>query len=114
MSTYDNLPVYRASYDLLLELFRFTKEFKREYKFTLGESMKKEMVEMIGNIYRANSSFEKRKEKIRAARENVETIRLFLRLSKDLKIIGVEKFGSLKLKLENVRKKLAGRLGGGR
>jgi len=114
MSTYDNLPVYRASYDLLLELFRFTKEFKREYKFTLGKSMKKEMVEMIGNIYRANSSFEKRKEKILAARENVETIRLFLRLSKDLKIIGVEKFVSLNLKLENVSKQLAGWLGGGR
>jgi hypothetical protein len=28
MAKYDELPVYKASYDLLLEIFKFTKEFK--------------------------------------------------------------------------------------
>ena len=41
MSTYDELPVYKATYDLLLEMFRFTKDFSREYKYTVGESLKK-------------------------------------------------------------------------
>lgn len=40
MAIYSNLPVYRESYDLLVEFFRFTKDFSREYKFTLGESIK--------------------------------------------------------------------------
>ena len=35
MATYDNLPICHASYTLLLELFRFTREFIREYKYTL-------------------------------------------------------------------------------
>lgn len=55
MTTYDNLPIYHASYTLLLELFQFTREFTREYKYTLGESIKKETVEMITHIYEANS-----------------------------------------------------------
>ena len=50
MATYNHLPVYKASYDLLVELFRFTKDFNREYKYTLGENIKKETVEMITNI----------------------------------------------------------------
>lgn len=37
MATYDNLPVYKASCDLLVEIFKFTQNFSREYKFTLGE-----------------------------------------------------------------------------
>ncbi len=45
MENYDELPVYKASYDLLLEIFRFTKEFTKEYKYTIGESLKKETVE---------------------------------------------------------------------
>ena len=53
MATYDYLPVYKVSYDLLVELFRFTKDFTREYKFTLGESIKNEVIEMIRNIYPA-------------------------------------------------------------
>lgn len=27
MAKYDELPVYKASYDLLIEIFRFTKDF---------------------------------------------------------------------------------------
>jgi hypothetical protein len=60
---------------------------------------------MIINIYRANSSWEK-KEKIQRARENVETIRLLLRLLKDLKQIGLERFVSLNEKIESVSKQL--------
>lgn len=108
MSLSSDLPVYHDSYELLLDLFKFIRNFSREYKFTLGESMKKEMIEMIVNIYRANSSFEKRKENIQKARENVETIRLFLRLSNDLKLIDIDKFVTLNLKLERVSKQLTG------
>lgn len=39
MAIYLHLPVYKASYDLLVELFKFTKDFNREYKYTLGESI---------------------------------------------------------------------------
>ena len=84
MATYDNLPVYGTSYDLLLEMFRFTKDFNREYKYTLGENIKKEIVEMIINIYKANSSMDGRYVRLQAARENIEVIRLLVRLVKDL------------------------------
>jgi len=37
MSLYDELLVFKASYDLLLNIFHFTANFKREYKYTVGE-----------------------------------------------------------------------------
>lgn len=106
MATYDNLPVYKASYDLLVELFRFTKDFGREYKYTLGESIKKEVIAMITHIYRANSAIDGRAARIQAARENVEVIKLYLRLLKDLKQISLEKFVFLNMKIESVSKQL--------
>ena len=54
MATYDRLPVYRASYDFLVEAFAFVKTFPREYKYTLGESVKRELLDMIRAVYRAN------------------------------------------------------------
>ncbi|MBU4011341.1 MAG: four helix bundle protein, partial [Proteobacteria bacterium] len=92
--------------DLLVELFRFTKDFSREYKYTLGESIKKEIIEMITNIYRANSVYSKATI-IQSARENVEVIRLFLRLLKDLKQINLKKFVFLNEKIESVSKQLS-------
>jgi len=41
MAIYYELPVFKATYDLLLEILRFTKNFTREFKYTVGESLKK-------------------------------------------------------------------------
>ena len=106
MTTYDNLPVYHASYTLLVELFRFTKEFSREYKYTLGESIKKETTEMITHIYEANSDKINRYSHIQSARKNIEVIRLFVRLLRDLRQVSIEKFVQLNQVIEIVSKQL--------
>ena len=83
MSRYDELPVYKASYDLLLVIFQFTKNFNKEFKYTVGESLKKETTELITLIYRANSKKEKH-DVIQEARERIEVIRLFIRFVQDI------------------------------
>jgi len=43
MALYSDLPVYKSTYDLLVAIFSFTKDFNKEYKYTVGESLKKEL-----------------------------------------------------------------------
>ena len=105
MATYDELPVYKASYDLLLEIFRFAKDFAKEYKYTVGESLKKEALELITLIFRANSKKQKF-ETLQTAREKIEVIRLLIRLMKDLKQINLKKFVLINKQIENVSKQL--------
>jgi hypothetical protein len=102
---YTNIPVYKTSYDLLHCIFEYTSNFSREYKYTIGEDLKKEILEMIKNIYRANSSFQKHSF-LQNARENVEIIRVYLRLLKDLKQISLNKFIMINEKIESVSKQL--------
>lgn len=59
MALHYDLPVYKASYDLLLEIFKFTKEFTKEFKYTMGESLKKETLDLLTLIFRANSKTDK-------------------------------------------------------
>lgn len=54
MALYSDLPVYKSTYDLLLAIFRFTKDFSKEYKYTVGENLKKETMELLTLKYRAN------------------------------------------------------------
>jgi hypothetical protein len=35
MANYEHLPVFRTSYDLLVDLFKVTKLFEKEYKYTI-------------------------------------------------------------------------------
>jgi len=105
MAIYNTLPVYKTSYDFLVAIFQFTKHFDREYKYTLGEDMKKETTALIANIYRANSS-QSKWALLQSARENLEVIRLYLRLLKDLEQISLDKFIILNEKIESVSKQL--------
>jgi hypothetical protein len=57
MALYSDLPVYKATYDLLLAIFRFTKDFGKEYKYTVGESLKKETIELLTMIYSVTLPF---------------------------------------------------------
>jgi len=106
MGLYYNLPVYKASYDLLLELFPAANNFSRDYRFTIGEQIKKEVLEMMKSVYRASKNFEGKKMQIGEAREKVETIRVMFRILHDLKQVSLKKFISLNEKLESVSKQL--------
>ncbi len=51
MGLHQELPVYQASYDLLLAIFALTGQFKREYKYTVGEKLKQETLDLLTLIY---------------------------------------------------------------
>lgn len=107
MALYSELPVYKASYDLLVAIFDFSRSFTREYKYTIGEKLKNETVDMITNIYRANS----RREKgplLDKARENIEVIRLYMRLLRDLKQVSIRKFVDINQLIEDISRQLTG------
>lgn len=102
MATYDNLPLYKTSYDLLLQVFEVVKKFEKQYKYTLGDKIKNEVVDLITSIYRANSSFDERLQNIKKACQQVEVLKLYMRLSKDLKILPILKFTDLVLNIESI------------
>lgn len=107
MSLHYELPVYKACYDLLLEIFVFTKNFSKDFKYTVGESIKKETVELLTLIFRANSRTDKHAV-LQEAREHIEVIRLLIRLMKDLKQISLKNFVKINQKVEEVSKQLTG------
>jgi hypothetical protein len=54
MALYYDLPVFRDVYALTLLVFELTGRFAREYKFTLGQDMKRDCIILVRSIYRAN------------------------------------------------------------
>ncbi|WP_133130625.1 four helix bundle protein [Legionella yabuuchiae] len=53
MAFYTELPVYKASYQLVLGVFEVTRDFPREYRYTLGQDMKRDTLHLLRCIYRA-------------------------------------------------------------
>jgi hypothetical protein len=59
MAQYQHPPIYKQTYDILLRTMTATKDFPGEYKYTLGQKIKDELIELVVVIYRANSATDK-------------------------------------------------------
>ncbi len=107
MALYSDLPVFKKVYDLLLAVYKMTSGLSREYKYTIGEKLKNEVLELLLGIYRANLSWEKEID-IDQCRESAETVRLMIRVLCDLKQINMKKMIALNALIENISKQLSG------
>ena len=107
MAMHDTLPVFKKGYDLLIEIYKMTSGLSREYKFTVGEKLKNETLELLLQIYKANLSREKEIH-IDRCRENTEAVRLLIRLLHDLRQISIKRMIVLNVLIENVSKQLSG------
>jgi hypothetical protein len=54
MALYYDLPVFKDVYKLILLIFESAKDFPKEYKYTLGQDLKRDGIKLVRNIYRAN------------------------------------------------------------
>jgi len=105
MAVYDNLPVFKVSYDLVVEVFKLCGSMQRDYKFTIGEKLKNTLIELMVGIYRANVEVE-RMEMIRQCRQYVVQVKLYLRLLHDLDQLSTKRFAGLSENVETISNQL--------
>jgi hypothetical protein len=86
MAQYQHLPIYKGTYDLLMRISIATKNFPREQKFTLGQKLRDEVLELIVFIYRANSVPD-RSAHITAIVERIQVVEVMIRLAHDLRVL---------------------------
>lgn len=60
MALYYDLPVFKDVYKLTLLIYVLAKDFSKEYKYTLGQDLKKDVIVLMRSIYRANKAQNKK------------------------------------------------------
>ncbi len=107
MALYYELPVYKDTYKLIIKIFEYTKDFSREYKYTLGQDMKRDALQLIRSIYRANKSANK-KEHLDTFIDDFELLKLEIRLATDMKILSAGKQAELSILMDSIGKQITG------
>jgi len=108
MALYYSLPVYRDTYKLVLKIFEVTQHFSREYKYTLGQDMKRDAIQLVRCIYRANKATGKKQEYLEEFLDCFELLKLELRLCTDMKMLTIKKLSELSLLLDSIGKQIIG------
>lgn len=107
MANYNELPVFKAVYDLLLRTFQVSQHWRRDLRYTLGEQLKKEIIDILQLIYQANSSH-KKLAYISSCRRKMVKVKIQIRVVKDMKEMKISQYASLAELTENISKQLAG------
>jgi hypothetical protein len=79
---------------MVLKIFEYTKDFPKEYKYTLGQDMKRDGIQLVRSIYRANKAKNKT-EYLEQFLDDFEVLKLEIRLCVDMKILSIKKQAEL-------------------
>jgi hypothetical protein len=107
MARHQHLPIYRLSYELFSKIMLATKNFPRDFKFSIGQKIKEEMVEVIVLIYRANSS-EKKQDHIAELIERLVVVQLLCRLCHDSKVLTRKHYSAITEMTESILRQAQG------
>jgi hypothetical protein len=109
MALATDLPIYREAYSLLQLLVKLTGQYPRNYRQVLAREVLTEGQQLVSEIFRANCVTGPAKvPHIERVRDHLETLRLQLRLSKDLHLISAGQFGDAVVLTTAVGKQAAG------
>ncbi len=107
MALYYDLPVYRDTYGLVLMLFKLTKEFPKEFKYSLAENMRRDALVLVRAIYRANKAENKQSE-LEAFLDGFELLKLQIRLCVDMKLLPMRKQAQLSAMMDSIGRQVTG------
>ena len=107
MALHTEMPVYRDTYQLILKIFEITKDFSKEYKYTLGQDMKRDALHLIRSIYRANKH-KNRVDHLEVFLDELELLKLEIRLCVDMKLLPIKKQALLSELLERIGRQVTG------
>jgi len=92
-----DLPIYRVTYELMLKVTQLVRHFRRDLKQSLGGRITDACVDVVVNVYRANSARtpDQRRKHIHRILEGVQVLELSLRLAHDLQMISHKQHGEV-------------------
>lgn len=109
MAIYTNLPVYEDCYQLMLRFSPISIRMQRDYRYTLGEDVKRHLMAMILDIYRANyRSGKAAADNVADARERLVEVNVILRMLNELRQIPDRHYAMLIESTVGISRQLAG------
>lgn len=104
----ENLPVFKRVYDLLLRIIHEAHKMGRDFRYTLGEDLKRLLVRIEVCIYHANEKKDASEKlaNISEALEKMLEVKLYVRILHDSKQLSLKKYALLCEQMVVVEKNL--------
>ncbi|MCD8304056.1 MAG: four helix bundle protein [Prevotellaceae bacterium] len=106
MAIYTNLPIYKATYSLLLSVSKMLPNLPRDCRYSIGTDLRAKVMEIIILIYRANRTKNKAPI-ITRMRETLLEAQVYVRLLCDMRHISEGKYTELAERTQDMSRQMA-------
>lgn len=108
MVSYDHLPVYQDSFEILTILSRLVVSFPKEYKYTFGERLQNYALNVLVEISLASLSTntKEKSEHLVEAKKNIELIKIIWRACNSVGILSHNQYANHLTLLVTISKQL--------
>jgi len=103
-----DLIVFQKTYDFLLWVKPTVQRFAKVHKYSLGAELERETVQLLRQIIRANMHKTEKRDRIAECFVNYETIKIFVRLGKDYKLLSNKQYEFAAVQLNEIGRLLGG------
>jgi four helix bundle protein len=103
----DQLTIFEKMYEFIRWLYPAVRKFPKAQRFVLGQQIENTALDILRGIIRANAEREKLPY-LKRISIDLDTLRILLRLSKDLEFLSVRQYGFSAEKVNEVGKLLGG------
>lgn len=107
MSGIDNLKLFQKSYDYYEWIYPHLKNFPKSERFTLVQHIENTLLDFLSEVVMARKS-QKPLKHLKEADKQLEKLKIFLRLSKDLEFISIGQYEESSERLTEIGKILGG------
>ena len=109
MAQYAHLTIYIKTYEFIKLNYRIVRQFRKEYKYTLGEELQAISWSMLDEIIRTNSLSDiAKKEGIRRLSVLFDSFKVRFRLAYEVGLIKEKRFAAAQLQMEEIGKMIGG------
>ncbi len=104
-----DIPIFKKSYDLYLQMYEFRKNVPKQDRHALWARIEKANLDVIESILRANVLYKEEKiEVLRNTSTDLNMLRVYVRLAKDVKLIDLKKYSLLQQDIDEIGRMLGG------
>lgn len=108
MNDFD-IPIFKKAYDLYKVAYEHRKHINKQDKFTIWQRTENEMLALLASILLASQQSKRDKLPVlEKASVQLNFLRVFLRLMKELKIIDIKKYITFEQSVDEIGRMLGG------
>ncbi len=109
MAQYSHLPIFVKTYEVVKLVYRIVRQFRKEYKYSLGVELQQIIWQILDEIIITNSLSDiQKKEGIERISQLFDKFKIRFRFAYEMTLISSEKFGKAHKEFEEIGRMIGG------